>query len=192
MPPAPLRQDSLRGGGPTRGEGEAEATPGLGGRRLNSPAPAAAPTVLSTALSQSAELGVAGRVASTGSDAGQTFLSVPEVRPPSAPWSETSQLREAHSTLDKEIAPGKFIRAWMENQPGLPKMQQASIALFYVLERRPVDFEGVDLEVAVVGARAKSLQDGLENGPFPPLGPSGEYDSARNLLTCVGAGIAYR
>ena len=171
----------------TSRDGEA-ATSKPAGRTLNSPGPAAAPAVLTTALGQVEEAGTPVRGAGTGSDAGVTSLTVPDIKPPNAPWISTAQLLDPHSTLDREIAPGKFIRAWISNQPGLSKMQQASVALFMILERRRVDSEGVDLEVVVVGARAKSLQDGLENGPFPPLGASGEYDEARSLLHLCGSG----
>ena len=38
-----------------------------------------------------------------------------------------------------------FVRAWIEAQPAVPGLKQASIGLFYIVERQPATGQGIDM-----------------------------------------------
>ena len=67
---------------------------------------------------------------------------------------------------DNQVRPGTFLLAWLEEQPALPKLRQASVALFYVLDRGSRDREGLDINAKPIAARGESLMTALEEGLF--------------------------
>ena len=104
-----------------------------------------------------------------------TSLSVPEPSSRTGAWVSTISQMDA---IDTQLQAGVFIQAWVESQPSIPLLKQASVALFYVLGRKDRDGEGIDVTVRLVAARAPSLLKALEDGPFPS---QGIRDSALHL-----------
>ena len=110
---------------------------------------------------------------------------MPEKQAGATPWESTMTGQEA---LAKVVLPGVFLKAWIEPQPNLPGLKSASLAHFYVLGVSPMAL-GLDLNVLVVGARAASLQNALESGPFPKdlLGGPGGALHLCTKETCVSS-----
>ena len=74
--------------------------------------------------------------------------------------SGTTQLDETAAQLKA----GMFLIAWIERQPCIANLKQASVALFYVLGAGRVRSDGLDVEVKTVAARSQDLLTQLEKG----------------------------
>ena len=111
-------------------------------------------------------------------------LIVPVVKPPATPWVSTA---ESSQSLDIQLQPGMFVKAWIEPQSNIPSLKRASAALFYVIARGDLRSSGIDVDVELVGSRADTLYRALKEGPFPEVPLDGK--SFLHLCThsdCVG------
>ena len=66
----------------------------------------------------------------------------------------------------QQLQAGMFAQAWIEAQPCLPGLKQATAALFYVVGVGKLRSDGMDLEVRALAARTRELMSQLEKGPL--------------------------
>ena len=90
-------------------------------------------------------------------------LTMPTTAGKGFAWASSVAQMDA---ADAGIKKGMFLLAWIEAQPALPKLRNASIALFYIVDRGACDVDGIDILGRPVAARAESLLTALENGPY--------------------------
>ena len=98
------------------------------------------------------------------------------------PWLPTF---ESIDGLDQALAPGLFVKAWLEPQSALPGHKSASVGLFYICGRKPRNAFGIDVQARAVACRTGALMTALERGPFT-VGPHTSLLHLCASPTCVG------
>ena len=143
-----------------------------GGRRPQIPAVAPSPALISGVLGahgpnekeDQEEAGTAGKARGRPPRPFQAkALTVPAGPSKRIQWAAG---RTQLAVTAQQLQAGMFVQAWIEAQPCLPGLKQATAALFYVCGVGELRSDGMDLEVRAIAARTRELMSELEKGPL--------------------------